>query len=78
MGQEHETDNRKRKFQKYQLNKSLLSYANSDALYLHCLPAHRGEEISAELLDSPDTVIWEAAENRLHSQKALMELMLGI
>ena len=78
MGQEHETDNRKRKFQKYQLNKSLLSYASSDVLYLHCLPAHRGEEISAELLDSPDTVIWEAAENRLHSQKALMELLLGI
>ena len=78
MGQEHETDNRKRKFQKYQLNKSLLSYASSDALYLHCLPAHRGEEISAELLDAPDTVIWEAAENRLHSQKALMELLLAI
>ena len=78
MGQEHETDNRKRKFQKYQLNKSLLSYASSDVVYLHCLPAHRGEEISAELLDSPDTVIWEAAENRLHSQKALMELLLGI
>ena len=47
-------------------------------LYLHCLPAHRGEEISAELLDAPDTVIWEAAENRLHSQKALMEMLLGI
>ena len=78
MGQEHETDNRKRKFQKYQLNKSLLSYASSDVLYLHCLPAHRGEEITAELLDSPDTVIWEAAENRLHSQKALMEFLLGI
>ncbi|MDG1987449.1 MAG: ornithine carbamoyltransferase [Halieaceae bacterium] len=78
MGQEHEADNRKRKFQRYQLNKTLLSYANSDVLYLHCLPAHRGEEISAELLDAPDTVIWEAAENRLHSQKALMELLLGI
>ena len=78
MGQEDEADNRKRKFQRYQLNKSLLSCASSDVLYLHCLPAHRGEEISAELLDAPDTVIWKAAENRLHSQKALMELMLGI
>ena len=78
MGQEHEADNRKKKFQRYQLNKSLLSYASKDALYLHCLPAHRGEEISAELLDAPDTVIWEAAENRLHSQKALMEMLLGI
>ena len=78
MGQEHEAENRRRKFQKYQMNKSLLSYASSDVLYLHCLPAHRGEEISAELLDAPDTVIWEAAENRLHSQKALMEMLLGI
>ncbi len=78
MGQEHETEDRKKKFQRYQLNKSLLSYASRDALYLHCLPAHRGEEISAELLDAPDTVIWEAAENRLHSQKALMEMLLGI
>ena len=78
MGQEHETEDRKKKFQKYQLNKSLLSFASRDALYLHCLPAHRGEEISAELLDAPDTVIWEAAENRLHSQKALMEMLLGI
>ena len=78
MGQEHEAENRKRKFQKYQMNKSLLNYASSDVLYLHCLPAHRGEEISAELLDAPDTVIWEAAENRLHSQKALMEMLFGI
>ena len=78
MGQEDEAGNRKRKFQKYQLNKSLLRSASSNVLYLHCLPAHRGEEISAELLDAPDTVIWEAAENRLHSQKALMELLLAI
>ncbi len=77
MGQESEADARKRKFQKYQLNKSLLGSASEKALYLHCLPAHRGEEISAELLDSPDTVIWQAAENRLHSQKALMEILLG-
>jgi ornithine carbamoyltransferase len=53
-----------------------MSQAASDALYMHCLPAHRGEEISAELMDAPDTVIWEEAENRLHAQKALMETLL--
>ena len=77
MGQENEAEDRKRKFQKYQLNKSLFKHANAEAIYLHCLPAHRGEEISAELLDAPNTVIWEAAENRLHSQKALMEFLLA-
>ena len=76
MGQENEAADRRREFQNYQLNKPLLSHANENALYLHCLPAHRGEEISAELLDSSATVIWEAAENRLHSQKALMEFLL--
>jgi ornithine carbamoyltransferase len=53
-----------------------MSHANSDALYMHCLPAHRGEEISAELMDASDTVIWDEAENRLHAQKALMETLL--
>ena len=53
-----------------------MSHAASDALYMHCLPAHRGEEISAELMDAPDTVIWDEAENRLHAQKALMEALL--
>ena len=50
--------------------------AAPDALYMHCLPAHRGEEISAELMDAPDTVIWDEAENRLHAQKALIEFLL--
>ncbi len=54
----------------------MMSEAASDALYMHCLPAHRGEEISAELMDAPDTVIWDEAENRLHAQKALMETLL--
>ena len=61
----------------YQLNRSLLDRASSDALYMHCLPAHRGEEITAELMDAPDSVIWQEAENRLHAQKALMELLLS-
>ena len=77
MGQEEEQKAREAKFADFQVNAELMSHANSDALYMHCLPAHRGEEISAELMDSPDTVIWQEAENRLHAQKALMELLLN-
>ena len=76
MGQEQEQQERLAAFTGYQVNSDLMAGANSDALYLHCLPAHRGEEISAELMDKPDTVIWEEAENRLHSQKALLEFLL--
>ena len=54
----------------------MMSRTASDSLYMHCLPAHRGEEISAQLMDAPDTVIWDEAENRLHAQKALMETLL--
>ena len=76
MGQEEEQSLRELAFAGYQLNEELLAEANNDALYMHCLPAHRGEEISAELMDRPDTVIWNEAENRLHAQKALMEFLL--
>ena len=76
MGQEAEQHQRLEKFSGYQLNRELLSHAASDAIYMHCLPAHRGEEISAELMDASDSVIWNEAENRLHSQKALMEFLL--
>jgi ornithine carbamoyltransferase len=76
MGQENEQMKRAKMFARYQVNAELMSRAASDALYLHCLPAHRGEEISAELMDSPTTVIWDEAENRLHAQKALMETLL--
>lgn len=76
MGQEEEQLARAKKFQPYQVNGELMSHAASDALYMHCLPAHRGEEISSELMDAADTVIWEEAENRLHAQKALMEALL--
>ncbi len=76
MGQEAEQQQRLQQFAGFQLNKELLSLANHDALYMHCLPAHRGEEISAELMDADDTVIWSEAENRLHAQKALIELLL--
>ena len=76
MGQEAEQEQRLQQFSGYQVNAELMSHAASDALYMHCLPAHRGEEISAELMDHPDTVIWQEAENRLHAQKALMEFLL--
>lgn len=76
MGQEEEQQQRLREFRGYCVDRELLSLAHSDALYMHCLPAHRGEEISAELMDAPDSVIWDEAENRLHAQKALMETLL--
>jgi ornithine carbamoyltransferase len=76
MGQESEQQKRAKLFAPYQVNSELMSLAASDALYMHCLPAHRGEEISAQLMDSPDTVIWDEAENRLHAQKALVETLL--
>ncbi len=77
MGQESEQQERMTLFQPYQVNGELMSHAASGALYMHCLPAHRGEEISAELMDNPDTVIWDEAENRLHAQKALIEALLA-
>jgi ornithine carbamoyltransferase len=76
MGQEEEQLKRAKAFASYQVNTELMSRAASDALYMHCLPAHRGEEISAQLMDAPSTVIWDEAENRLHAQKALMETLL--
>lgn len=77
MGQEEEQKQRMSAFANYQVNQELLEHANSDALYMHCLPAHRGEEISAELMDNPGSVIWQEAENRLHGQKALIEFLIG-
>jgi len=78
MGQEAEQLERARAFAPYQVNTELMSLAARDALYMHCLPAHRGEEISAQLMDAPETVIWEEAENRLHVQKALMATLLQL
>jgi ornithine carbamoyltransferase len=77
MGQEEQQEQRIKQFSGYQLNHELLGVAASDALYMHCLPAHRGEEISAQLMDNPETVIWNEAENRLHAQKALIEFLLN-
>jgi ornithine carbamoyltransferase len=77
MGQEEETLARKEAFQGFQLNSKILEHAAKPFFILHCLPAHRGEEISEELLESRDSLIWEEAENRLHVQKALLELLLS-
>lgn len=76
MGQEKEAAARKRKFKSYQLNSNLLSYAKKDAIVLHCLPAHRGEEITDEVIDGPQSMVFDQAENRLHTQKALLEFLL--
>ncbi|MCL4104412.1 UNVERIFIED_CONTAM: hypothetical protein GTU68_047374 [Idotea baltica] len=76
MGQESEQQQRAALFAPYIVDAELMSHTAGDSLYMHCLPAHRGEEISAELMDAPDTVIWSEAENRLHAQKALIEVLL--
>jgi ornithine carbamoyltransferase len=76
MGQEKEHANRAQVFKPYQVNRTLMFLAKPDALFMHCLPAHRGEEVSADILDGPQSVVWQEAENRLHSQKALLEFLL--
>jgi ornithine carbamoyltransferase len=77
MGQEAEQDSRGAAFGTYRVDAALMAEAKADALFMHCLPAHRGEEVTAEVLEGPQSVVWEEAENRLHAQKALMELLLG-
>jgi ornithine carbamoyltransferase len=76
MGQEDEQKQRVRDFAGYCVNGELMAQANHKAMFLHCLPAHRGEEVSAEVIDGPQSFVWEEAENRLHAQKALMEFLL--
>jgi ornithine carbamoyltransferase len=77
MGMEDEEEQRKRVFTPYQINSGLLALAKDDAVVLHCLPAHRGLEITDEVMDSPHSVVFDQAENRLHAQKALLEFLLG-
>ncbi len=76
MGQEEESNERALAFEAYQVNRELMAAAHSDALFMHCLPAHRGEEVSADVIDGPQSVVWDEAENRLHAQKALLEFLL--
>ncbi len=78
MGFESEADERKRDFAAFQVDRDMMARAHPQALFMHCLPAHRGEEVSEEVLEGPQSVVWDEAENRLHAQKALMEyLILG-
>jgi ornithine carbamoyltransferase len=78
MGFEAENEERKRDFEDWQVDVEMMKVAKKDAVFMHCLPAHRGEEVTAEVIDGPQSVVWDEAENRLHAQKALMEfLMLG-
>ena len=77
MGQEAEAEERKKGFAPYQVNKELMSLAAPDAIFLHCLPAHRGEEVTAEVIDGLRSRVFDQAENRLHAQKALLYLLLG-
>jgi ornithine carbamoyltransferase len=77
MGQEAEAEERKKKFMPYQVNEELMSRAAPGAIFLHCLPAHRGEEVTAGVIDGPQSRVFDQAENRLHAQKALLYLLLG-
>jgi len=76
MGQEKEAEHKKKRFREYQINAKLLSCAKKDAIVLHCLPAHRGEEITDEVMDGTQSVVFDQAENRLHTQKALLEMLV--
>lgn len=77
MGQEEEENSRRKIFRKYQINKELMKKARTDAIILHCLPAHRGEEITEDMMESRQSVVFDQAENRLHMQKALLEMLMG-
>ena len=77
MGQEAEKEARARIFAPYQVNARLMSHAKTDALFMHCLPAHRGEEVTDEVIDSPNSVVYDEAENRLHAQNAILISLLG-
>lgn len=77
MGQEQEQEQRIKVFSQFQVDASIMQKAHSDALFMHCLPAHRGEEVTAEVIDGPQSVVWQEAENRLHAQKSLLEFLIN-
>ena len=74
-GQENETAIRKRAFAGFQVNESLMAHASPEALFMHCLPAHRGEEVTDDVIDGPSSVVFDQSENRLHAQKALLAML---
>jgi ornithine carbamoyltransferase len=77
MGQEVEYAERKKIFSRYQVNDTLMARAKPDAVFMHCLPAHRGEEVTDEVIESPASVVFTQAENRLHAQKALLLVLVA-
>jgi ornithine carbamoyltransferase len=77
MGQEDEATERLKRFEGFQVNANMMSAANHGAIFMHCLPAHRGEEVSADVIDGPQSVVFDQAENRLHAQKAIMISLMG-
>jgi ornithine carbamoyltransferase len=77
MGQEEEQRKREVAFAAFQVDSEVMAKANADALFMHCLPAHREEEVTADVIDGPQSVVWDEAENRLHAQKALLEFLIG-
>ncbi|MFN2349735.1 MAG: ornithine carbamoyltransferase, partial [Thioalkalivibrio sp.] len=77
MGQEDEQSQRRQAFSSYVVNAGIMAQANPDALFMHCLPAHREEEVATEVLEGPQSVVWDEAENRLHAQKALLEFLMA-
>ena len=76
MGYEAENEARKQAFADWCVDAEMMAAAKPDALFMHCLPAHRGEEVTADVIDGPQSVVWDEAENRMHAQKALMEYLL--
>ncbi len=76
MGFEAENEERKRDFEDWQVDSDMMRLARKDALFMHCLPAHRGEEVAADVIDGPQSVVWDEAENRLHAQKAMLEFLV--
>ena len=76
MGFEKENEKRRHDFASFQVNDAVMAAAGPQALFMHCLPAHRGEEVAASVIDGPQSVVWDEAENRLHAQKGIMEYCL--
>jgi ornithine carbamoyltransferase len=77
MGQEQEAEARRRAFAGFSVTAEMMSLAGPEAVFMHCLPAHRGEEVAGEVMDGPRSIVFDQAENRLHTQKALLALLLG-
>jgi ornithine carbamoyltransferase len=77
MGQEDEIEERSAIFNDYRVDEEMMAIAKPDALFMHCLPAHRGQEVTAGVIDGPNSIVYDIAENRLHVQKAVMVLLMG-